>query len=92
MIKILRLKSGEELLAKVTMAESSYMLEDVSLIIPTEKGIGLMDFMPYSDIPENGFVVDEDFIAWIVNPSEGLLNKYKTIYSKIITQNQSLII
>lgn len=92
MISIVRLKSGEELLAEVTKKEEVYSLKNVSLIIPTEKGIGLMDYMPYSKVPEIGLDVSIDFVAWVVEPVEGLLQQYKSIHSKIITPPKGLII
>ena len=91
MIKIIRLKSGEELMGEVTLGESTHAVKDVSLIIPTENGIGLMDYMPYSTVPEKGLEIPSDFIAWIVDPVEGLLKQYKSIHSKIITPSQGLI-
>jgi len=92
MIKIVRLKSGEELIGDITKSEGNYTIKNVSLILPTEKGIGLMDFMPYSDVPEVGLEVSSDFVAWISNPVEGLLKQYKSIHSKVITPSSKIII
>ena len=91
MAKIVRLKSGEELIGLVTKSEGVYTMKDISLIVPTEKGIGLMDYMPYSTVPEKGLEISADFVAWIVDPVDGLLQQYKSIHSKIITPNQGLI-
>ena len=52
MIKIIRLNSGEELIAETKIEDLTYVLSNVSIIIPTEKGIGLMDFMAYSTVPD----------------------------------------
>ena len=91
MAKIVRLKSGEELIGSVTKSEGVYTMKDISLIVPTEKGIGLMDYMPYSTVPEKGLDITSDFVAWVVDPVDGLLQQYKSIHSKIITPNQGLI-
>lgn len=91
MAKIVRLKSGEELIGSVTKRDGVYIMKDISLIVPTEKGIGLMDYMPYSTVPEKGLEIPADFVAWVVDPVDGLLQQYKSIHSKIITPNQGLI-
>ena len=92
MIKIIRLKSGEELIAETKVQNGVYSLSDVSIIIPTEKGIGLMDFMSYSTVPEKGLEVKEDFVAFTSEPVEGLRKQYQQSYSKLITPNQNLIL
>lgn len=92
MIKIVRLKSGEELLGELTINEDVFSMKNISLIVPTEKGIGLMDYMPYSSVPETGLDITSDFVAWAVDPVEGLLNQYQSIHSKIVTPSQKLIL
>lgn len=92
MIKIVRLKSGEELLGELTINEDVFSMKNISLILPTEKGIGLMDYMPYSSVPENGLDITSDFVAWVVDPVEGLLKQYQSIHSKIVTPSQKLIL
>ena len=92
MIKIVRLKSGEELLGELPITEEAFSMKNISLIVPTEKGIGLMDYMPYSSVPEKGLEITPDFVAWAVDPVEGLLKQYQSIHSKIVTPSQKLIL
>ena len=91
MIKLIRLMSGEELIANVIDKDIGIEISDVSLIVPTEKGIGLMDYMPYSKISDSITFIKNDFIAFITEPVEGLEKQYKQIHSKIITPSQGLI-
>jgi len=91
MIKIIRLNSGEELLAETSISNGVYTLKDVSIIIPTENGVGLMDFMAYSTVPEKGLEIKSDFIAFTTEPVDGLRKQYEKAYSKIITPSQGLI-
>jgi hypothetical protein len=91
MIKIIRLNSGEELIAETKIQDLTYILSNVSIIIPTEKGVGLMDFMAYSTVPDKGLEIKSEFVAFTSEPVEGLLKQYKSIYSKIITPSQGLI-
>ena len=91
MIKIIRLNSGEELIAETSITDGVYTLKDVSIIIPTENGIGLMDFMAYSTVPEKGLEIKSEFVAFTSEPVEGLRKQYQQAYSKIITPDQKLI-
>lgn len=92
MIKIIRLISGEEVVATVKEVEGGYNITDPALIVPTEKGIGLMDMMPYSAMGESETFIKESVIVFVTEPIEGLLKKYQSLYSKIITPDSSLII
>ena len=92
MIKILRLISGEEVVATVKETDGGYNISDPALIVPTEKGIGLMDMMPYSAMGESETFIKESVIVFVTEPIEGLLKKYQSLYSKIITPDSSLII
>lgn len=92
MIKLFRLTSGEEVVASAKEVDGGYNISDPALIVPTEKGIGLMDMMPYSSMGESETFIKDDAILFVTEPIEGLLTKYKSLYSKIITPNKSLII
>jgi hypothetical protein len=91
MIKLIRLTSGEELIATVKEIEEGYICTDISLIMPTEKGVGLMDWMPYSLIPEKGVFIKNEIVFLVTEPVEGFLKQYKSLHSKIITPSQGLI-
>ena len=68
-----------------------YICTDISLIMPTEKGVGLMDWMPYSEIPEKGVFIKNEIVFLVTEPVEGFLQQYKSLHSKIITPSQGLI-
>jgi hypothetical protein len=91
MIKLIRLTSGEELICEAKKDDSGYNCTDISLIMPTEKGVGLMDWMPYSQIPEKGVFIKNEIVFLVTDPVEGFLQQYKSIHSKIITPSQGLI-
>jgi hypothetical protein len=91
MIKLIRLMSGEEIIANVVDKDIGIEVSDVSLIVPTEKGIGLMDYMPYSTISDSTTFIKNDFIAFVTEPVDGLKKQYQQIHSKLITPNQSII-
>jgi hypothetical protein len=93
MIKLIRLTSGEEIIAEVTEAGAGgYYIEDVSIILPTESGIGLADLMPYSKMSEQKTFVKESAILFITEPVDGLAAQYLQIHSKIFTPPRPKII
>mgnify|MGYP003125949105 CR=1 FL=1 len=64
-IKLLRLVSGEEIIAEITNTdEETYLIKDAIVMIPAGEGrIGFMPFMPYTEakdglieIPSKGII------------------------------------
>lgn len=86
---ILKLLTGEEIIAKVTGEENDALFLERPLQIyhmPDEKtgkmSMGLMDFMPYAE--DGSFAIPRTGIAVISLPKESLLNQYKEITGDII--------
>lgn len=93
-IKIVRLTTGEELIATVTetMDESKVTLSDVAILIPTQSNsLGLAPFMAYSNAAD-GLNVSMQYIMFIVDPVDGLKKQYQNMFSKIITPAEQKII
>ena len=91
-IKIVRLATGEELICEVSGGPEHYTLKDVAILIPTQQNsLGLAPFMAYSDAP-HGMTVGGQFVMFMVDPVEGLLKQYQTMFSKVITPKSSLIL
>ena len=67
-IKLLRLTSGEELIATVDESgkETEIVITDAIIMIPAGEGkIGFMPFMPYTKADE-GFEIDQKFVMFMV--------------------------
>jgi len=97
-ITLIRLTSGEELLAEMTDPQFNIMagndtLIDIAIIIPTEAGIALTRFMPYADT-SNGLDIPFSSILFTTSPTAELLEKYRTIFpsNQGIIQPESKII
>tara|TARA_R100000664_G_C2734945_1_gene124596 strand:+ start:123 stop:455 length:333 start_codon:yes stop_codon:yes gene_type:complete len=84
-VKLIRLNSGEEILAKLeNVDESSTKLTKPFIIIPTQqKSIALMAWVPYSNAQEEGIVVRNDFIAFTTEPHDELCKEYTTMVTGI---------
>jgi len=79
-IQIVRLNSGEEVIADVTENEDTVTMKKPALILPTGQGsIGLMPWMPYTDM-DNGVTIKESFIPFMIKPHDELINEYNTAF------------
>jgi hypothetical protein len=80
-IRVFKLISGEELIAKVTEAGYGYELESPATIMmqQTEKGIGmaLMAYMPYAD---GNIKLYQVCIASEGEPSLKMINEYNRLF------------
>lgn len=92
-IQIVRLNSGEELLCNTeTLPNGKLRITDVAILIPTrENSIGLMPFMPYSTASES-VDIRADFIAFITEPVEGLMEQHQQMFSRIITPSTKFVV
>ena len=76
-VQIVRLVSGEEVLAKIESVGEATKFNKPHLIIPTQgKGIALMPWCPYSNIQEEGVMVPTEKIMFITTPATELENEY----------------
>ena len=91
-IKIIRLSTGEELIADVEKTSDSYVLKDVAILIPTQQNsLGLAPFMAYSEASK-GMTVASQFVMFEVDPVKDLKNQYQQMFSKVMTPESKLII
>ena len=92
MIKLLRLVSGEELLAIVTEETDTHVsIKEPLIMVPTGEGkIGVADYMPYSDITK-GVTISRTHIMFILNAVEQMQNAHKERFSAIVTPSSNLV-
>ena len=70
-VELVRLVSGEEVLAKIENMGEATSFDKPHIIIPTQpKGSALMPWCPYSNIQEDGVVVPNDKIMFITTPHD----------------------
>ena len=83
-VELVRLVSGEEVLAKIENLGEATSFDKPHIIIPTQaKGIALMPRCPYSNIQEDGVVVPNDKIMFITTPHNDLVKEYTTMVTGI---------
>ena len=85
-IQLLRLTSGEEIIADVDLNgidTDTIILKDAIVLIPAGEGkIGFMPFMPYTKAKE-GLEIDQKFVMFMVDPVDSLLDQHRQATSEI---------
>lgn len=93
--KIIRLQSGEELVANVQDNGGTFTLTNVTILLPTQSGsIQLAPFMPYAKI-EDGLTISEDKVFFVVDPHEDLAKYHKDLFDdtpEILTPSKKIIV
>ena len=91
-IKLLRLVSGEELIAEVVnSSEDSYTLKDAIVMIPAGEGrIGFMPFLPYTEA-KDGISIRKQDVMLVVDPIEDLIDQFRQARSGISTPPKGII-
>ena len=92
MVKVVRMMSGEEILAEVTQnSDGSWLLKKPCIIIPADRqSLGIMSWMSYCNT-KDGITIPDKFVAFMVDPSVELGAEYESVTSKIIKPNKGLV-
>ena len=92
-IKLLRLTSGEEIIAEISHElNNTIMVYDAIIMIPAGLGkIGFMPWMPYTRA-KNGLVLRKEDIMFIIDPIDSLIDQFKQARSGIVTPPGGVIV
>jgi hypothetical protein len=92
-IKLIRLTSGEEVLAKITdESNDSITFENPIALYAAEEGkIGFMPYIPYTKA-EDGLTVKNTHVLFTVDPVDQILGQYKEATGAIVTPNKGIIV
>lgn len=93
-VKLFRLYTGEELIARLSKTESGdYFAQDITVLIPTQSNsLGLAPFMPYSKISDTGVEFKGKDVMFITEPVGELEAQYKSIHGQVVTPPEKKII
>ena len=93
-IKIVRLKTGEEILCEYSVSEHRKMvhIKNGLMIVPTETAIGFVPFMVYAELLDNTFTVKSSHVLWVVDPVAELIEKHQDTFSAIVTPESKIIV
>ena len=82
-IKLVRLSSGEEIIANIEEYENTYKLYDGIVMIPAGEGkIGFMPWMPYTKAAA-GVTIDKKWILFVLDPIGDMVDQFKQATSPI---------
>ena len=94
-VKIIRLMTGEDVIAKIGENDQGTSLSKPFVIIPTQKAPGqpvqlmMTPYMPYAD--EDRITIAQDKVVTTVKPKKEILASYQKNTSSILTPNAELI-
>ena len=89
---IVRLATGEELLANTTVAPTKVSMNGVMIIVPTQSGtIQLAPYLPYAD-QDHAIEVSADKVIFTVPPHAKLADEYKRATSDILLPEEKKIV
>lgn len=90
-MKLIRLTSGEEIIGKVAVSDTTVTISDAYNMVSTEPGkIGFIPFMAYSS--DKQFEVDKNHVLMICTPVDELVDQIRSMTSGIVTPPQQGII
>lgn len=88
--QIVRLTSGEELLATVKSTSTGLTLSDIAILIPTQQNsLGLAPFMAYGDYDE--IHIDNKDIMFTIKAVKELAGQHQEMFRKIVTPTTNII-
>ena len=94
-VKILRLSTGEDVIAKVGENDQGYSLKNPFVIIPQQSApgqpISLMMSLYNAYGKKDTVTISKDKIVFETDPKEEILKSYEQNTSKILTPKTSLI-
>jgi len=85
-VRIVRMKTGEELITDYTVTDDIAILKNPAILIPTGQGqIGFMPWMMYAELENNTVKFPAENVLFDVAPQRELMNEYnKTIGSGLL--------
>ena len=93
-VKIVRLTSGEELIAKVEQIDDiSYILKNPAILIPAGKDqLAFGQWLPYADI-KDGIEILSTYVVFVVDPMNELEAQYEEAFGSglIVPKKSGLI-
>jgi len=75
-IQIVRLTSGEELIAKTEETKTTITLKKPAILIPAGKDqLAFGQWLPYADI-KDGIEISKDYVVFVVAPMDEMAQQY----------------
>lgn len=83
-VKLIRLTTGEEILAKCETTAVGFVLKDPAIIVPVGQGkLGFAKWLPYAQT-EKGVEIPSNFVMFHLDPDIELVNQYTSMVSGLV--------
>ena len=83
-VKLIRLTTGEEILAKAESTPTGWILKDPAIIVPVGQGkLGFAKWLPYAQT-EKGIEIPSNFVMFHLDPDIDLVNQYTSMLSGLV--------
>jgi len=92
-VKIIRLISGEEIIANYTDNGDTILLKDASVLIPSPEGkLLLARWLPYANT-DKGVTLEKRHIVFIIDPQRELADHFTTVVVNglVVPGNKKLV-
>jgi len=92
-VKIVRLTSGEELIAKVEETDTNVTLKKPAILIPAGKDqLAFGQWLPYADI-SNGIEISKDYVVFVIDPMNELVAQYEESFGSglVVPKSKDII-
>lgn len=89
-IKLIRMVSGEEVIAKIVETTSEgVQIESPVILLPAGQGrLAIVPWLPYAET--DNMVIPSKAIAFVVTPKTDLVNEYNTSNSGLIVPDKNI--
>lgn len=91
-VRIVRLKSGEEIITDYKVEDGIAILKNPAILLPTGQGqIGFMPWMMYAELENNTIKFNVDHVLFDVMPVSELMNQYnQTLGSGLLVPDKKV--
>jgi len=92
-VKVLRMNTGEEIIYTLVSETDEYVeVENALVAVPNQQG--QIGFAPWSYLADEGqtLKISKDYIVYVIEAKEMIVDNYKKIFSKIETPSKKLIL
>lgn len=93
-VKNIRISSGEDIVASITNRGDGYItVENPIVAVPTTAGkVGFAPWAPFVDKTEKAIEISSNFIVFVAEPDDSIVQQYKSMYGGVLTPNKQNII
>jgi hypothetical protein len=89
MIKLLRLASGEDVVAEVERKDGVYVLNKPHRLVLAREGLGSMPLCPFAK--SERYEVADIHVVWEADPEDEIRNSYAAATGSIVVANAGIL-